>query len=483
MDITRPHHNWPILFLAYFSIQILSRTLTGTSLGLDEAEMMLTARTLEWGYGPQPPLYSWLQHAAFALFGETVFALALVKNALLCLAYLVLFRLFRNYYDNEPAGLAAGSLLLLPQIAWESQRALSHSVLAAALVAVTLASFARLCKKPDISSYLLFGLSVALGALSKFNYLFFLVALLIAALSLQSTRSLILTPKILLTFGTVGAILFFPIRWLINHQHIAFSSAHKFKIAQTTSKFQATLEGLFDLSLASLSFLALLIAVMGFLYVRYRGENSRPFCQPVLHQIMIRTVMTAMLLTLTAVLLTNTTNVKDRWLQPILILAAPATVLWLLPMLSQLAQHRLRQIVFSAALLICLILPINNLYGDFKKPSRRNTPFPALIKEITEAYPSAEAIFAQNKWLGGNLRHNNKNWNISAVGNAPEYLPEKVVFVWQANSPLPPSNMINELKRLNRTVITINPSKRINIPYPLNADAVFSVNVASVIIK
>ena len=101
---TRVDYRWPLLFLAYFSLQILLRTAIGRGLGIDEAELMLTARTLEWGYGAQPPLYSWIQHGLFALFGETIFALALLKNSFLCLTYLALFSLLRSHYDREVAG-------------------------------------------------------------------------------------------------------------------------------------------------------------------------------------------------------------------------------------------------------------------------------------------------------------------------------------------------------------------------------------------
>ena len=125
--------------------------------------------SLEWGYGAQPPLYSWIQHGLFVLFGETIFALALVKNSFLCLTYLAMFHLLRNHYDRESAGLATLSLLLLPQIGWESQRALSHSVLATAMASLTLLLFFRLIATRNLWLYFLFGVAVALGILCKFN--------------------------------------------------------------------------------------------------------------------------------------------------------------------------------------------------------------------------------------------------------------------------------------------------------------------------
>ena len=44
---------------------------------------MLDGRRLAWGYGPQPPLYGWLQWAFFRLIPDPLLAMALLKDALL----------------------------------------------------------------------------------------------------------------------------------------------------------------------------------------------------------------------------------------------------------------------------------------------------------------------------------------------------------------------------------------------------------------
>lgn len=482
-DMARTDYNWPILIAAYFIIQTISRTFIGSGLGLDEAEMMLTAQTLEWGYGPQPPLYSWIQHAVFALFGENIFALALVKNAFLCLTYLVLYRLLRSHYDKPSAGLATLAVLLLPQIAWESQRALSHSVLSTAMVIITLAAFSRLNQQRDSGSYLLFGVTIALGTLSKFNYLLLPIAILVAALTLPATRKSVLNPRLLLSFGVAAAILAMPIQWMINQQSKTLASVHKFQIGQQGSKLQAALEGFLDLTLASVSFLALLVAVLFILYLRYRNTNQITAEQPVLFQIMSRTAIAALLLTLIIVLASGTTNVKDRWLQPVLVFAAPTLVLWMLPKLSKLAWRRLLQTILVAALLISLLLPLHNLYGGRKKPSRRSAPFAGISAAIAEKYPDAETVFAQNNWLGGNLLHINENWRIEVTGSSPETLKGNVILVWQSSNPQVPKHMLAELKTQNRTIVSIDPATTVNLPYPAKPETIFSASFASVLVK
>ena len=64
--------------LLYFSLQMVMRLFTSQSAELDEAEQLLWTQDLRWGYGPQPPLYSWLQWVLFEVFGVSILALALL---------------------------------------------------------------------------------------------------------------------------------------------------------------------------------------------------------------------------------------------------------------------------------------------------------------------------------------------------------------------------------------------------------------------
>src|SRR3974377_10219 len=77
-----------VLVACYFSLQALFRTLISNSAELDESEQLLWAQSWSWGSVPDPPLYTWLQIAAFRLFGTHIFALALLKNVLLFSAFL-----------------------------------------------------------------------------------------------------------------------------------------------------------------------------------------------------------------------------------------------------------------------------------------------------------------------------------------------------------------------------------------------------------
>ncbi len=471
-------YRWPLLFLTYFTLQILLRVIIGGGLGIDEAELMLTAQTLQWGYGAQPPLYSWIQHGIFALFGETIFALSLLKNSFLFLTYFAMYRTLRSYYDRETAGIATISLLLLPQIGWESQRALSHSVLATAMAGITLLIFSRLMIQRNLWLYLLFGIAVALGVLSKFNYVILPIALLISAVSLRSTRGAVLNPRIFLSVITTSIILFMPLRWMINHQTYVLETVNKFNIQTETVKLLSALTGLFSLLKASFLFSALPLILLIFLYFRYHKKTSTATGVSPFFQFLVRTIITAFLLILMIVLSSGTTNIKDRWLLPILFLAAPAMTLWILPKLSTLGRHRFIQTIGLAALLIFIAQPIHDL-----RPSRRSTPFPAIVSAIADKYPETKTVFVKDKWIGGNFRYLNNNWEIIIPGKKPEALKGEILFAWPNQQTNMPWIMTKYLKVQNKKITAIDPTTTVKFAYSAGSESLFTMNFTTVRLK
>lgn len=474
----RLNYNWTIIIFSYFVLQILSRVFVGGGLGIDEAELMLTAKTLEWGYGAQPPFYSWVQHGIFSLIGENIFSLSVVKNSFLCLTYLGLYRLLCCQYKKEIAGLATISLIFLPQISWESQRALSHSVLATSMTVITFLIFMQLTENRKTWLYVLFGVSVALGTLSKLNFLIFPIAMLTAAISLSSIRETVIDARILITSGVASAILLKPILWMVSHQNMVMTSVAKFSINADVSKLESAWQGFLSLAVAGVSFLAILIVVLVFLYFKYGENRTVSSHKTPLFQLLLRTVVVALFFTLVLVLCSGTTNVKDRWLQPVLVLAAPMMTLWVLPKLSGLGRHRFVQMVYAVALLVFIVLPAHDI-----RPSRRSAPFPAVISAVVDRHPKVKTIFAENKWIGGNFRYLKKEWEIGTPESNFEALRGDVVLVWGSCADNVPASMINRLEAQNKRIILAGPITTIEANYSLKSKSMLTMYFVSALIE
>src|SRR5262249_8997649 len=143
----------------------------------------------------------------------------------------------------------------IPQIAWDSQRDLTHSVLASTLTMATLFAFFRLGARRTTLAYVAFGLCAGLGMLAKFNYLLFFFGLLLAALSLRQFRAVVLDRKMLLAVFLI-LILFTPTGlWILDHRDLTFQSSFKFAVNQSHDWFSGVCSGLLSVAKCTATFL------------------------------------------------------------------------------------------------------------------------------------------------------------------------------------------------------------------------------------
>ncbi len=420
---------WLCLFAGYFLFHVILRLATGGALGLDEAEILLDARHLDWGYGPQLPLYAWLQWAVFQIAGPGLVGLSLLKNGLLLATVITLYGTIRSRQTPVMAGLAVSSSLMLYQIGWEAQRALTHSVLANLCSVLTFAVIWGLIRKPTTRGFILLGVVMAMGGLSKYNYAIALLAMLLAAFSDPVTRKPLMSARLLLSAGVAALLVTPPMLWIVNNPDLAFASARKLDMTREGAAVLVAAQGVAQLVFAALGFVSLLLAVIGVLWVFCRRQGAAVAPDDLL-RFMLRTLFWALALMALIVITSGSTNVKDRWLQPVLIFAGPALVLWLLPRTGAIGTRRFGQISAALAALIAVAMLHHNLAGD----ARRAAPIAALTPQILDQTPPGSAIVAHN-WLAGNMAYVAPGYPIfNERGPLP---PGPVLRVWEADGKAP----------------------------------------------
>jgi lipopolysaccharide core galacturonosyltransferase RgtB len=391
-----------LAMLLYFALHVLLRVTISDSLDYDEAEQALLGQWLLAGYTEQPPLYTWLQYLLFTVFGENVFAISLLKNSLLFATYLFFLLAGREILaDSRAAVLAAAALLLIPQIAWESQRDMTHTTLAVAAAAATLYQGLRLVRQPTATAYLLFGLCVGIGILAKANYLLFFAVLLLSLLTTREGRRVCVNPAILLSAATALMVAGGYLHWMYGNLDIVFSASHKFK--RVVEPDYAA--GILSLTTKSLLFLTpfwLLFLLLFPEALRGRGRVETEFPR----RLIGRYLLTLALLLLAMVLLLKVTYVKDRWLQPLLFVAP-------LYAFSRLAPERLSprrsRLFLSLALLAALgvytafTMRVVSAQASGHFP-RLNYPFTAMASDIRTGGFQGGVIVSNDRFLAGNLR-------------------------------------------------------------------------------
>ena len=384
-----------LAILAYAAVQVAMRLLIGPSLELDEAEAFYEARHLAWGYGPQPPLYFWLQWGLFQVLGEGLPALAILKALILSGTVLGLFAVLRREAGAGPAAVAALSLSLLPEVLWEGQRALTHTMLALLMTVVVTGLYVRALTTGQWRDHLILGLGLGLGIISKFNFVLWPMGLLAATALWPDWRGRA-RPLRILGAGAVAVLVVAPVGlWMARYPVLATGSVRKLGMVEAGG-LAARIEGTQDLLVAIVAFLALALLVLGgFAAARVRGSGG---LGPVARLVGTASALSLAVLWL-GLLASGTTEIAERWLLPLGWGLVPVAVLWLWPRLRRGERRGLAGVVAGLWVLVVPLLP----YASLVDPGYRGAEFGPLVEEVRARGAGDRPLEVESQWVAGNL--------------------------------------------------------------------------------
>ncbi len=379
----------------------------------------------------------------------------------------------RSAHPPRVAGLAAASLLLLPQISWESQRALTHSVLATTLAALSVLVFWTRLIGSRRGGFLAFGLLTGLGLLAKANFVVVPAALLVTAASSAEWRARLRPAGLALGAVVAAAVVALPVSWMLAHPELALGSAHKFQRAGAEASWAgAALEGAGSLAHAAGGFLVVLAVVAGL--VRWRCAGGARMARAPLDRFLLRLVLVGIGLVVVAVLASGATNVKDRWLQPVLFLAAPVTTVWLLGRTGEAGARWLGRTLALVAVLVVLALPVHLLTGTPGRPARGDAPIAGLLAGL----PHEGRMLVDTQWLAGNLMLLHPDWRIEDADLAAPPTDVPATLVW-ADDPGRGAVLADAIAARAGYPLTLGAVTRVAAPYPWQAGEVFAIYAAA----
>ncbi|WP_295887227.1 glycosyltransferase family 39 protein [uncultured Thiohalocapsa sp.] len=360
----------------------------------DHAEQLILSQFPALGYNSQPPLYTWLVQALFAVSGPSLPVLLALKALLLTLMVAGVAAAARQL-GMTPAQqwVAVLGLALIPQVVWEDQRNFTHTVLVVAVAAWTLVALLRLAYRPGWGEYGALGLLLGLGALSKYNFGFFALALLAAALSLPTWRPLLLSRRFAVALALAAAIFAPHAHWVLAEPTAAGEGFHKLRM--TAGIGWDTLLDLAAGLAASLGLLVLLSPLV-------RRRSPRDAALPPGCRLLWRTAGLVLVLAVALILLSGARDIKEHWLQP-MVFYAPL----LLACHAEPGGWRWRVFVGAVVLVLAgvsVALPGQALWADPERPSRLNAPYRELAAQMRAAVPRPALVLADSDPLAGNLR-------------------------------------------------------------------------------
>ncbi len=385
----------------YFALQMIQRLMLGGALEADEAEMLLLGRDWAWGYGPQPPLYNWLQILVFGVMGPGTAGLILLKNFSLWLAGAGMWFAMRHAFaDRRAATAAALSLAFLPNILWEFQRASSHSIVLLVAICWTLWAWFRLMARQDLLGWLVLGVIMGLGGLSKWNYWAVPAGLMVASIGFWPQRVQVRGAA---TAVVVAALIVAaPYYWAVTHTTNSLASVYKFYNRPVMFPWAL---GVDVLAANVLAGMALPLIIGGGLWAFVGRGRLGP--APTATRLLWRAAVMTVAVTAVLVIAFGITNIQARWLVPILIFASAAGFGWLGPALSAPAFRAVPALAATCAAITVLGM------AQVRNGSTATRDLSPLSNLITQLQPDRiEAGY----YLAGNLKLLHPELDIKGTG-------------------------------------------------------------------
>jgi 4-amino-4-deoxy-L-arabinose transferase-like glycosyltransferase len=402
----RPGTQFLMVLGAYFLLHVVLRVSSPAMLDLDESEAILTFQHVQTGYGSQPPLYSWLQWLMFSLLGVNILALSLQKNLLLLCTYLAMFYTARPLIGTRGAIMAAASLVLFPQIGWESQRDLTHSVLVTCMAALTLWCYVGLIQRPGKLRYALFGLLIGLGLQSKYNFAMYALGLFAASLLVREHRQAFWSRHAWISLAVLMLAVAPHGLWLLDHLDTATAATlgkmHHHELGYSSK----VARGLGSMAGATFLFVTPLWIVYCWIYWRHRNQTPARLDNP--HARFFLWFYLAAFACIMALVLSGLlTSIKDRWMQPILFLL-PLAFFTIFPSLA--TPTLCRGMLWVAGVFALAILTGLTARAFVGKTTR--APFAELSAQLMLRFPQARTVVASELTEAGNLYLHHPAWTV-----------------------------------------------------------------------
>ncbi len=456
---------WPFSLAGVISIGLLyglvyagMRLAISPNLPQDDVTSNILAQTLELGYVvKQPPLYEWMLWSLQRITGPTLPSFLILKYGLLTATFAFLYLVAKRIFtDQRWAAIAALSPLLLYHIGWNLHEGVTQTMALICGVAASMWSFMRIVERGRSADYVLFGVIVGLGLLSKYSFAGFLVVLLGAALLQPALRARLLDWRLLLSVGAAAVVTAPFTAWLIGGRHdlVGLYGSAMAPLAET-NRLKATLIGLGKAIYAPLGFLFpldLIVIVLfpgvlreGWAAIK-RAVSPRTFGgdEPDWRLLLLHITIGGFIVLIFGALATGATHYLERYMHPFFLL----TPLWLVGLVETSGNPSRRFAVLTTVLVAVtlIVVPLRlrdalHAMGSDCSKCRIAVPYDGLAAALAAQGFKTGTLIATDRHDAGNLRRFFPEARIVRT-ERPAYAPpirasdltSKVAVVWRKES-------------------------------------------------
>jgi len=199
----------------------------------DEAYYYNWAQNPDWGYYSKPPMLGWLIWATTSLFGDSQVAIKIGAMILYPLTTMVIYFIAKELFDVKTAFYSALIFFTLPSV-WMSSLIISTDVVLLFFWSLALLFFIKALKAEKARDWILAGVFSGLGLMSKYNFIFFLLSVVLVFVLIPKYRKHF-SNKYLYLSMFIAFIIFLPnLIWNYNHDFVSFT--HTKQISHVSGK-------------------------------------------------------------------------------------------------------------------------------------------------------------------------------------------------------------------------------------------------------
>ena len=212
-----------VFLFSHLIIWTLVPSISNDNLPLDVVEAIAWSDGWPLGWDKHPPLSSWFPGLFFQIFGNQDWSYYFLSQLFVVLSFIVVWKFSLDFFKNKIHSLI--SVLLLEGIYFYNFTTPEFNVNVCQLPFWTLTVFYcwKGIKQNDNISWLLFGLFAALGILSKYLFIYLLVAIDIFFIYLLINKKI--NFKCLISLVSFFVVLLPHLIWLTENDYITFTYA------------------------------------------------------------------------------------------------------------------------------------------------------------------------------------------------------------------------------------------------------------------
>ncbi len=192
-----------------------------SDLYFDEAYYYNWAKHLDLGYYSKPPMLSLLIALTTKLFGDSIFAIKLGAELTYPITTLFIYLIAKELFNPRVAFYSALTFFTLPSV-WLSSMIISTDTVLLLFWSAAFYFFIRAIRYDRWSDWIFAGVASGFGLLSKYNFILFLVSVVLTLVLMPKYRLYFRSTK-LYTAILIAFVLFLPnLWWNYNNDFISF---------------------------------------------------------------------------------------------------------------------------------------------------------------------------------------------------------------------------------------------------------------------